>query len=359
LTVRRVGSEIRLIQKTFDSNKFIEFSLSGKTPAASGSPSSCQINTTTREWANSGGIHLGEEAPFLFWDAAGSRLFLSYAINYPGGAIDERTNIYSMTLTDGSPVGSITDVKRLMLDVVGNRKAGTGFASIPSSYQSSYGWGSFAVGFGGIFSLETGYGGVSCGLALYGMPNPSSYPNNTTLTTSQYQVLASRGATPRGRSSAIVQNFVQENGFLQSANGPDGMSWWTYQSRYCGGFFIDSPSKQGLVSILVNSVGRAWYENSNVWSEGVRWEAHIFDTSDLHRVSQGIQSPAIDPVYENIKQFSETYYNYGTSYYEGKSGVIPSSIAYDDVANRLYILVQAGTPNSGSSNRIFVYDVSV
>jgi hypothetical protein len=171
--------------------------------------------------------------------------------------------------------------------------------------------------------------------------------------------LASRGQSPRGRSSAIVENQVQDNGFLQSGNGPDGMSWWTYQSRYCGGFFIDGATKQGMVSILVNSVGRAWYEVSTVLSEGLRWEAHIFDPADLYRVSQGTQSPSVDPAYQNIRQLSETYYDYGTTYYNSAVGVIVSSIAYDNVANRLYILVRGGNPNNAYSNRIFVYDVNV
>lgn len=356
LAVRRVGSEVRFVTRNFAGDNFVEFSTSGKTLATSGSPASCQITSTTRTWTNSGTIPIGSSYPYLYWDSSTSKLFCNFANDYPSGSPDLATRLYTATLTDGSP-GSVTGSKRLSLDNVKDRKAGTGFAPIPSSFQTAYGWGPYAAGLGGYFSLVNGsYGDAAMGLSLYAIPDPAAYPDGTSLTTSQYKVLAARGAEPFSRNLESTINYF--TGELSSLPGPDGLSTWTYANRYVGGAFIDGSTKQGFIAVGYIMSGKSWYEASTVHFGGAIAEAHIFDPADFARISQGTQSSIIDPMYSNIRQLSETRVTAGDNFYNALTGQAAAFATYDNVDKILYIQV-----NNGSSvayyNRIYAYSVNV
>ena len=355
LAVRRVSSEVRFITRNLSGDSFVEFSTSGKTLATSGSPSNCQITSTTRTWTNSGAIpiYIASGVPYLYWDSSSSKLFCNFAGDYPSGSPDLRTSLYTATLTDGSP-GSVTSVKRLMLDNVQDRKAGTGFAPIPSSFQTAYGWGPYAAGLGGYFSLVAGsYGDAAMGMSLYAIPDPASYPDGTSLTTSQYKVLAARGAEPFSRN---LENTI--NNFSTALPSPDGLSNWSYSNRYVGGAFIDGSTKQGFIAVGYIMTGKCWYEVSEPRFGGTIAEAHIYDPADFARISQGTQSSVIDPIYANIRQLSETRITAGDNYYTAISGQPLAFATYDDVDKILYIQV-----NGGSSvvdyNRVYAYSLSV
>ena len=353
LAVRRVSSEVRFITKNKVGDSFVEFSTSGKTLATSGSPSSCQITSTTRTWTNSGAIPVDSNVPYLYWDSSTSKLFCNFAYDYPAGPTDLATKLYTATLTDGSP-GSVTGAKRLSLDNVKDRKAGTGFAPIPSSFQTAYGWGPYAAGLGGYFSLVEGeYGEAAMGVSLYAIPDPASYPDGTSLTTAQYKVLAARGASPFSRN---LENTINE--FSPGLPAPDGLSNWSYSNRYVGGAFIDESTKQGFVAVGYIMTGKCWYEVSNTRFNGTIVEAHIFDPADFARISQGTQSSIIDPMYSNIRQLSETRITAGDNFYTAIGGQAVAFATYDDIGKVLYIQV-----NGGSSvdyyNRVYAYSVNV
>lgn len=345
LAVRRVGSEVRLISQRFNDKIVVEYSLAGKTPATTGSTAANQITSTTRTWSCS--IPVGGEIPFMYWDDAGSRLFYIYAVNYPDDTQEVNTRIYTATLTDG--VGA-TNIKRLSLDGVPDRRAGTGVVSVPSTFQATYGVGPFAAGLGANFSRMDLRGQVAMGLSLYGIPDPASYPDGTSLTTAQYKVLAARGATPYGRSLELPTNEYTP-GQWQSP-GPDGLGYWVWGNRYIGGFFIDTPTKKGLVTIGSFGTGRNWYETSTIHYSGLITEAHIYDPADLGRISQGTQSPVLDPIAANMKSLSET------RQVNGGAGIWNSSAAYDDVGKVLYIQMNGCGP-TGYWNRIYAYSVNV
>jgi hypothetical protein len=241
-----------------------------------------------------------------------------------------------------------------MLDNVKDRKAGTGFAPIPSSFQTAYGWGPYAAGLGGYFSLVNGsYGDAAMGVSLYAIPDPASYPDGTSLTTSQYKVLAARGAEPYSRN---LENTINNLG--PGSTGPDGLNFWSYSNRYVGGAFIDGPTKQGFIAVGFIMAGKAWYEVSDVHFGGAIAEAHVFDPADFARISQGTQSSVIDPVYPNMRQLSETRITAGDNFYTALAGQQLAFATYDDIDKILYIQV-----NNGSSvayyNRIHAYSVNV
>lgn len=361
LAVRRVGSEVRLLSKTYDSNRIIEYSLSGKTPATSGSPSTCQITTTTREWSNSSGFPIGAEVPYLLWDSAGSKLLCNWAINYPNDVEEVNTRIYTATLTDGSP-GTLTDVKRLMLDGVPDRRAGTGSMAVPASFQSAYGVGPFAVGLGGSFSRTDMRGSAAIGLSMYGIPDPSGYANNTTLTTAQYKVYATRtsATATRGRKLENITNFLADGEWIQSIQGPDTLNMWSYADRYVGGAWISGATKEGVVAVGYFMAGRVWYEVSAPRFGGAVAEAHIYDPADLGRISQGTQGQLIDPIAANSKTLEETRVNQvpQNNFYRSLQGQPLAFAAYDDVGKVLYVQINGAGPTA-YWNRIYAYSVNV
>jgi len=345
LAVRRVGSEVRLISQNFNDKVIIEYSLAGKTPATSGSTSANEITTTTRSWGCS--IPVGGEIPFLHWDSANNKLIYLYAVNYPDDTQEVNTRIYSATLTDGT---GATNIKRLSLDGVPDRRAGTGVIAVPASFQSAYGVGPFAVGLGGNFSRMALRGEAAMGLSLYGIPDPASYADGASLSTAQYKVLAARGNDPYGRSLELPTNEYTPG--LWQSPGANGLGYWVWGNRYVGGFFIDGPTKKGLVTIGSFGTGRNWYETSTIHYSGLIAEAHIYDPADLGRISQGTQSPVLDPISANMKSLSETRQT------TGGEGQWYSSAAFDDVGKILYVMFN-GRGHSGYWNRIYAYSVNV
>jgi hypothetical protein len=360
LAVRRVGSEVRLITKFLGGDSFAEFSLSGKTLATSGSPSSCQITATTRTWTNAGTIPVGGDTPYLLWDEAGSKIFCNWALLYPDDGADVRTKIYTATLTDGSPTGTVTNAKRLMLDGVPDRRAGTGFLSVPSSFQSAYGTGPFAVGLGGSFSRAGALGQIAVGLSMYGIPDPAGYPNDTTLSTSQYKIYAVRDNTAefRGRKLENTINYLTDGAWLQSVQGPDNLGMWAYGDRYVGGTWISGASKEGVIVVGYFAADRVWYETSTGFFGGMVAEAHIYDPADLGRISQGIQNDRIDPIVPNIRSLSETRRSFENNWYQALEGQQASCATYDEVGKVLYVQVNGAGPTN-FWNRIYAYSVDV
>jgi hypothetical protein len=348
LTVRRVGSEVRLIQWDNSPRRFAEISLAGKTPATSGSTTANQITSTTRRWnegITSAGYQFRDYAR-IYWDNNTNVLWLVSAVNYPDDTQDVSTNIFTSSLTDG--VGQ-TNVKRYSLDAVPDRRAGTGVVPTPATFQSTYGVGPFVVGLGGYFSRVEQRGQASSGLSAYAIPDPSGYPTNTSFSTAQYKPLAVRAATPINRQLTLVNNEFDS---IYNQPNPDGLNYWGYLSRYVGGFFIDGASKKGFVTITTTAKTRSYYYVSSVEAYGYLAEAHVFDPNDLGRISQGIQSSRIDPIAANMKALTETQY----------TGLVRdqfnSDAAYDDVNKKLYVLMNGRGP-TGFWNRIYVYDVNV
>ena len=348
LAVRRVGSEVRLISRHLVGNTIIEFSLAGKTPATSGSTVANQITSTTRTWANT--IPIESTGPSFYWDSVGSRLFTVSAVDYPSDFEELNTRFYSATLTDGT---GTTNVKRLSLDSVPDRRAFSGVVSVPASFQSTYGVGPFAIGMGGYISRVDQRGSGAMGLSLYGIPDPAPYPDGTSLTTAQYQVLAARGANVSTYTRSLELPTNEYGQGTPLSPGLDGLGYWVWGDKYNGGFFIDGPTKRGLVAINFLGTGRNWYENSTLNRSGSVWEAHIYDPADLGRISQGTQSPILDPIAANMKSLSETRRTTASA----NDNPLNSS-TYDEVGKVIYLMVQGAGP-TGYWNRIYAYSVNV
>lgn len=361
LTVRRVGSEVRLITKTNANNLYIEFSLSGKTPATSGSPTSCKITGITRSWS-------GAIGGTLYWDEAGSRMFVNYAEDYPGTGVVNPTQLWTCTLNDSTQ--TVDNKKHYMLDGVPDRRCGTGWVPVPASYQSAYGWGPIIAGTGGYYSKVGDNGQAALGLSLYSIPDPASYPTETTFTTSQYKVLAARGSvSSRKKENALSYGLDSEG--IYAKLGPDGMGFWDYTETYMCGALIDTDTKYGFFAVGNFTGGRNWYELSYIhWSWRIM-ECHIYDPGDLYRISQGNQLQPIEPLPQNTFQFPETRQSgtgvnnqsplLKTNFYNAQTseGAGAASAAYDSVGKVLYIMVNRGGEPNGFGNRLYAYSVNV
>jgi hypothetical protein len=366
LTVRRVGSEVRLITQLYDKDWFAEFSLSGKTPATSGSPSSCKITTLTRVWDNAGAIP--RKGTYFHWDESLSKLFVNWAEDYP--ATTQPTQLWTATLTDGTPRGTVTNARHYLLDGVPDRRCGTGWVSVPASYQSAYGWGPVLAGTGGYFSLVAQRGEAALGLSMYSIPDPSSYPTDTTFTTSQYKILAARGSVPSRKKENALEYGISPN-TVYGKTGPDKMGYWDYNEQYTCGAFIDTDTKYGFFAVGGFSGGRVWYERSYIYYSQRIAECHIYDPGDLYRISQGNQLESIEPLPQNTLQFPETRQTgialngqtplFKDNYYNAMNTGGPGAFyaAYDSIGKVLYIQINvAGAPN-GFGNRIYAYAVNV
>jgi hypothetical protein len=346
LAVRRIGSEVRLLMKR-NNGPFIEVSLAGKTPTKTGSTVSNQITKITRSWPTT--LSTQDNEPFIYWDATNSRLFFSYAVDYPNDTQELGTRIHTALLTDG--IGT-TEHKRLSLDGVSDRRAGTGIVKIPSQMQATWGVGPFAIGLGGYFSRMAQRGETAMGLSMYAFPDPAPYADGVSLPTTSYQVLAARGSTPYGRSLELPLNTYTP-GSWQSP-GIDGLGYWVWGDKYVGGFFVESPTKKGFVAIASLGTGKNWYENSTLNYEGQTTEAHIYDPDELGKISRGLRSAIIDPTYPNMKALSET-----RSTYRG-SNQFSAAATYDEIDKIIYVMMWGkGSGSSGYWNRLYAYKINI
>jgi hypothetical protein len=345
LAVRRIGSEVRLLMKR-NNGPFIEVSLAGKTPTKTGSTVSNQITKITRSWPTT--LSTQDNEPFIYWDETKSRLFFTYAVDYPNDTQELGTRIHTARLTDG--VGT-TEQKRLSLDGVPDRRAGTGIVKIPSQMQATWGVGPFAIGLGGYFSRMAQRGEAAMGLSMYAFPDPAPYADSISLPTSSYQVLAARGSTPYGRSLELPLNAYTSA--FQSP-GMDGLGYWVWGDKYVGGFFVDSPTKKGFVAIASLGTGKNWYENSTLNYEGQTTEAHIYDPDELGKISRGLRSAIIDPIYPNMKALSETRSN------SRGANQFAATAAYDEIDNIIYVMMWGkGSGSSGYWNRLYAYKINI
>jgi len=352
LTVRRYGSEVRLITKHFGSysSDFAEFSLSGKTPATSGTSAANQITTTTQTWPTTYSSYDGNQ--YIYWDEATSKLFMTSARDYPGSGVDVDTKIYTATLVNGT---GTTNLKRLSLTGVPDRRAGSGIVSVPSSFQAQYGVGPFAVGLGSYYSLVEDFGQAAMGLSLYAIPDPAPFSDGTSLSTGQYKSLAVRGYNVNyfGRSLELPTNNYGAGTPLSP--GVDGLGYWVWGNKYAGGFFIDGPTKKAFVAIASIATGDNSYISSSLSNSGYIAEAHIYNPDDLGRISQGTQSAILDPIAANMKSLSETRVTSPSGTYY-TSQIIDA--AYDSVGKTIYIMFQGRSSVNGYWNRIYAYSVN-
>jgi hypothetical protein len=402
LAIRRVGGDLRLIIQILDSSvtnknigQFWELSLSGKNYGDN-------ITNVTNKWAVGsvdvyGGSYASKGMAFLNWDEANDRMLLSQAVDYSALEPFYPAILQSFTLTDGSPVGTASDVKAITIGTIVDRRIYSGVTHIPAALQSDWGVGPYAVGFGGYSSTESALGQAALGLSMYAIPDYSTYANGSTIPDANIKALAARGVSPNGRANNYGYGFVPDGGSTPAFSGypsgvptgtlygrgpinylsggdyrqnpprgsrpnfapinggnanyrPDAYNWgrWSW-SGFSSGAFINGTNQRAFCTIYNTYTGQWWYEASASTADGSMAELHLFNPDQIKEIVNGTrQASNIEP-YATLPLFES----------ESPPGLVSNHrSAIDPVGNRIYILRTQDDKLNQEFGRLYVYQIN-
>lgn len=392
LTSHRVNGDLRFLMHNWGYG-LVEFSLAGKAPGST-------VTATTNTWS---GIPRGDHMGCWF-DEVGQRLWTTSAIDYNPNY--EQGQIRSWILNAN---GTTSDAKGpIGLQGVHAKSFYGGCQRNPTWFQSAYGVGPFACGWGGYSSLVSN--GASMGLTFFALPDPFSYPNGTEIPTGSFKTLANHdgaegadwysggGSAPttndRGRRLGTAGicpanglpptygspcNYHDDPARLGNLSTPptappsSGAQWLSPIPRgpYAGqgrmtpgdtyhntGVWIDGTDKTAFVAIASVGAGDVWYMSSNLWYDRWEFELHIFDPADLGAVAQGLKAPwSVQPV-------SVVKLNLPGMGDASNSSAAPISTigggTWDPVSKRYYVIgcgAETGIPNKAC--RLFSVPVTI
>jgi hypothetical protein len=367
LTHRYVSGDLRFLNWQYG-GRLDEFSLAGKSYGQT-------ITTPTQTWASIGATSVGAEtldAKALWWDEAGQRLWTTGCVLYTANLIP--TQIYTRTLNSNGTISNLHGPVSLQ-NVTAKRVYG-GAQAVPTWFQTAYGVGPYAVGWGGGTSLILQGGNASIGPTLYTLPDPAGYANGAVIPTTPISKTLMDFAPAnlyRGVRVTLPINYL--DGGMNAPNPstppnyppvagaqwqsprPDGKGWWTPCDSYWNcGCWIDTPTRKGFINILTAWSGKVYYMSSDVNCDFMKFELHIFDPADLGRAAQGSVSPhSIEPA--SMAELTLP----GLSDQGPRGSLTPGMSAggatYDPISQRLYIL-GLGINRFTTTNRLYVYQVA-
>jgi hypothetical protein len=346
------------------------------------------VSTVTNRWASpwENGTSLTGIFAGLWWDSAASRLWTVDAIDY--NATFRQVQIRTRTLNAD---GTVSDVRGpIGLNGIPDKRVYGGVQPVPTWFQSQYGVGPYAVGFGGYTSLMAQAGAASVGPTLYAIPELTGFANNTEIPQNSFKTLMdcasgtvgtdwylnSKATAPssfdRGIRVTPVTNYFDGNDPRMNPStpptvpptpgnwlspAPDGYGRWTWGDSYYGaGCWIDGPNKQGFLAIASLAGGKAWYATSTLNFDSRKYEFHIYDSAHLGEAATNKRQPwNVKPV----SAWEETAFTgLGHTFLQGNTPVDNvSAVTYDATTQTLYVMTQAGG-NTVYQNRLHVYQVA-
>jgi len=122
------------------------------------------------------------------------------------------------------------------------------------------------------------------------------------------------------------------SGFGSSIPDPaNGVGSWTWCDSTGGGVWIDTPDRQGLLTVSLMGTGHVYYQASNIWSDGNEFEWELFSPKTLSQVASGaMDESAVTPSSIWIDPNLPT----------ANSGTLVGGTAFDPTTNRLYVLIE-------------------
>jgi hypothetical protein len=319
------------------------------------------ITNTTNRWNSPGGLG---DFTGIWWEEAQQRLWTMSATDYNANFIQGR--IFTRTLNAN---GSIANLRGPVgLSGIPDKRLYGGALALPAWFQSAYGVGPYAVGWGGYTSLMAQGGSASLGPAMYAIPDPSGYGDNTEIPTSGYKTAmdcvsatthsdwygsGSPTSFDRGVRLTNPTNYFDGGDSRQNPSTPPtvapsaGAGWlspapdgrgrlvWG-DSYYNTGVWIDGPSKHGFLLVASLGGGRVWYQQSTLHFDRREFEVHIFNPDDIGQAIRGQRAPwNVKP--SSMQQLSLA--GLGSATFNGNSNVENAgSATYDAVGKRLYIM---------------------
>jgi hypothetical protein len=383
LTHRYVGGELRFLVLDHSSSGMwlTEF------PLRSG------MGSLLTEWTNywplfGPGDNHGASFFGLWFDESHDRLWSVDTVDY---TVDVRpTQLWTRRLNNdrvGDNASTISNVRGGWgIQGLNSKRVYGGVCALPPWFQSQFGVGPYACGWGGYTSLVNQGGGASMGPTFYAIQDPHSLPNYGTIPTSGYKTgmdCSSGGSATdwyaagqptsfdRGVRISPVINYYDSGDPRQNPStppsvppapgaqwlspAPDGLGRWTWgDSYYNTGCWIEGPNKRGFVCIASLAAGRAWYQGSTLHCDGRAIEIHVYDPLQIGEALQGRR-----PVW-NVKPAQLWEVNLPGLGSRGTVGNAPPGNAagatYDARTGLLYIMGYQG--GGEYVNRLYVYRVA-
>jgi hypothetical protein len=231
----------------------------------------------------------------LHWDCFDQKLYQNCHNDYDSAPTTPHT------LSRGSFVnGQLVSDGSWRFDNYNAKLTDGGITEIPAWFQSTYGVGRLAIGFG-MYRSVVATGPASMGIALAAFTPPTTgstaaipvtklvgYPYSTHGPINYPGNFQER----MHRSTDYVDDIGGDSGYGRIPTTVGYTTWadWGYQ---CG-TWIDTPNYSGLVCIVMRNTGRVWYTNT-VMAEGWRYDLVVYSADDLGAVALGANPSSIQP----------------------------------------------------------------
>jgi len=352
LTHRYVNGDLRLLIMQAG-NTLHEISLAGRSYGD-------LIQTPTRQWT--GFVGLADFKGF-YWDETRGVLWSSTSYDYVADP-PAPTQIYTHVLNDNQTLGA--QVGPLSLPGVPAKRSYGGVQRLPAWFQTAYGVGPYAVGWGGYTSLMTAGGSASMGLTFYAF-DPAGSVRILADHTPSFGACTATPGLDRGRRLTRPLNYFDSGGdglppgrptvppnqagcwLSPQADGYGRFLWG--DSYYQTGCWIETATKRGFITILCGGIGECWYQGSTLNFDGRIAELHIFDPAMLGEVALGTRNPCdTQPAYTAVLPLAGL-----NQIVIGNTTVGNAAAAtFDASGQRLYV---AGFQVGGPVVRVYVFSV--
>jgi len=283
LTHRYVNGQLRLLSLTHTGilQEFAPASAYGQ-----------RVTATTGSW-NIGSV-VGDFTG-IWWDEPKQRLWVTASIDYGDGGTYYPTRISTLTLGAN---GAVSNVKTVSLQGITSKRVYGGVVPVPSWFQSQYGCGPYAVGFGGYTSLLLQTSKPSLGPELICIPDVAGYGNGAEIPSSAFKVLLDTAPGTRGVRQTLPLNYFDGGDSRPNPSTPpilapllnalwlspnaQGLGWMVWgDSYYNNAVWIDTPTARGFLAVAALCSGKCWYQSSTLHFDGRTQEVHIWDPTSL------------------------------------------------------------------------------
>lgn len=352
-------------------------------------PASFSSETSTSStigWSSVSGLAYSTGRIYgLQYDIAAERLHIHAAIDYPSDPQLPQTDVGNyVSISPSLTVGTVSG--RYGIENVTARRLYGGMIKVPAWFQSAFGVGGYAMGFGGYASRMTS-ARVSMGPYLAAVPDVDATIGlgGGSYTAAQVKLLMNAGDNAAGgtdwyagtgntvpttydrghRIAGRHLNFYDTGGAYPStpspswATGPEGNGRFTWgDSYYSNCVWLDGTSKHGLLMVPVVHLGNTWYQTSTLNWDDKGVEFHIFDPDKLGEVAAGTRASCnVQPSSMWVPADIPTRGSGATG--NGQGDTI-AGVTFDPTTSRLYLrrtFASGFWPNT--RDRIYVYEVNL
>jgi len=358
LTHRYVNGQLRFLNLTHK-GQLIEFTL----PASYGQTTSTVTGTwTIPDFNNHNGIWFNQTT---------NQLWLTASQDYT--IVNVPAHLTIMTLGAN---GAISNVKKINISNVNEKRMYGGCQSVPPEYQTQIG-GAYVCGWGGYTSLVEQGGGASLAPTMFAIPDPANLSNGATVTAKAILDGGSAGSNrgvrlwhsgtwPQGspinyfdggdsnrQNPSSRPSSPPVSGAAWLSPNAQGLGWWTWgDSNNNTGMWIEGATKHGFVTIPSFCKGFCWYQTSALAWDDRQYELHIWDPNVLTG-SNKLQPPT---------SMTELNVSRGCGPCTTNSNMGPGAgmlhgATYDSVTSKMYVIGYMMAA-SGYDARLYVYSVN-